>query len=300
MHVGYQLSNILESIVPHNTEALYLCHNSIFDLFLSYCDIELNNYDINNKKFLDNNTRISSWSVDTLTKPYSIHIVNNPLTYLKNNNSIHFHLNTITFSHDIGLLSIKKEDAFLLCTNAFRPNDTLVYFNSIMSNYNCEKINRIKLEYAIPDEIQNLNQEKNGTAIFCYNKTVGPEFMANIGPDATQLVSLPNSLEELNNTLNKYSLFIELDPASIINCLTAVACGGIAVILDTNNILTEYRNIPNLYIINSLQELNQFILQKPIYRLETTIFDSRFRQFNSFKEKMSQIIKTSQRKAFVL
>jgi hypothetical protein len=303
MHIGYQLSNILESVAPqeeNNVETLYLCHNSVFDLFLTYCDIDPSNYDANNKKFLDGNLRISSWPTNDLIKSYGIHIVNNPLAYLKNNNSIHFHLNTVVFSHDVSLLSIKKEDAFLLCTNAFKSNDVLVYFNSIISNYNCPKINRIKLDYSIPDSIKDLNQDRNGTAIFCYNKTIGPELINNIDPNASQLISLPNSLEELNTILNKYEVFIELDPGSIINALVGIASGGVSIILDPNNSLSEYKNIPNLYIVNSLPEVTKVLSEKPKYNPETTLFNSKFRNFEGFKEKISEIIKVSQRKAFVL
>lgn len=303
MHIGYQLSNILESAASYDKEkldALYLCHNSIFDLYLSYCNIDLNNYDINNKKFLENNTLISTWPINQMVKPYGIHMVNNPLAYLKNNNSLHFHLNSVIFAHDVGLLSIKREDSYLLCTNAFRSNDVLVYFNSIMSNYNCPKIERIKLDYAIPDDIQDLKQNRDGAVIFCYNKTIGQELINSIAPDSEQLVTLPNSLSDLNKALNKYSIFIELDPASILNALTGIASGGVSVILDPNNSLAEYKNIPNLYIVDSIQELNNVVSQKPQYKPETTFFDSKFRNFDNFKEKIFRIIKTSQRKAFVL
>jgi len=111
---------------------------------------------------------------------------------------------------------------------------------------------------------------------------------------------LSNSVEELNDILNKYEIFIELDPGSIINALAAVAGGAVSIILDPNNILIEYKNIPNLYMVNSLPELSQLLSQKPRYNPETTVFNSKFRNFDGFKEKITDIIKTSQRKAFVL
>jgi len=303
MHIGYQLSNILENVAAHqndNSNALYLCHNSLFDLFLASCNIGLDNYDPNNKKFLENHNLISTWSSNDLIKPYSIHIVNNPLTYLKNNNGIHFHLNAIVFAHDTNLLAVKKEDGFLLCTNAFRPNDTMVYFNPIMANYNCPKITRIKLDYSIPDAMIGSNEPKGGLAIFCYNKNIGLDLINNIDPAATSLTSLPNSIEEITNTLNKYETFIELDPGSIINVLAAIACGGVGIILDPNNVLLDYKNIPNLYIVNSLPELKQLVDAKPQYKPETTLFNARFRNFDSFKQTITEIVKTAQRKAFVL
>jgi hypothetical protein len=303
MHVGYQLSNILESAASiHSSmiEAVCLCHNSLFDLYLSLCDIDLNNYDVNNKKFLENNKIISTWSHDNLIKSYNAHIVNNPLAYLKNNNSLHLHLNSVVFSHDIGLLSIKKEDAFLLCSNAFRTNDVLIYFNPIMANYNCPKIEKIKLDYSIPDDIKDLKQERQGVAIFCYNKNIGQDLINSISPNSDQLSVLPNSLEELNNELNKYELFVELDSGSIINALSAIASGGVAVILDPNNILSEYRKIPNLYVVNSLPELQALVSKRPERTQETTIFNSNFRDFDSFKKKIFNTIKESQRKAFIL
>lgn len=303
MHIGFQIGNILESVAAENKSTIdgaYLCHNSVFDLFLSYCNISLDSYDPNNKKFLENNSIISTWNANDLIKQYSVHIVNNPLAYLKNNNSLFFHLNTILFAHDIGLLSIKKEDSFLLCNNAFRKHDTLIYFPSIMANYSCPKITKIKLEYSIPDAIHNTNKDKNGIAIFSYNKNVSPELLNNIDPNAAQLSSLPSSLEDLNTILNSYKILIEFDPASVINALSAVACGAISIVLDTNNLLTEYKNIPNLYIVNSIAELKNVLLENPSVSSETTLFDSRFRNFDQFTDKISKIIKESQRKAFVL
>lgn len=303
MHIGYQLSNILESIASQNqnhTDALYLCHNSLFDMYLALCDIELNSYDPNNKVFLNNNNLISTWSTRNIIKPHSVHIVNNPLTYLKNNNSIHFHLNSIVFTHDISLLTLKKEDAFLLCSNAFRPNDTMVYFNSMISNYNCPKITSLKLDYSIPDSITNSSQAKNGLAIFSYNKTVGEDLVNSICPNAEKITTLSNSIEELNTVLNKYELFIELDPSSIINILSAIACGGVGIVLDPNNSLIDYKNIPNLYIANSLPELKQIVDAKPAYQTDITLFSSRFRNFDNFKQTIREIIKAAQRKAFIL
>ena len=303
MHIGYQLSNILESVATHKNEsrdALYLCHNSLFDLFLASCDINLNNYDTNNKKFLENNNLISTWSTNDLIKSYPVHIVNNPLTYLKNNNSIHFHLNSIIFAHDTNLLTLKKEDSFLLCTNGFKQNDTMVYFSSILSKYNCPKITSIKLDYSIPDSLTNLNTPKDGLGIFCYNKSVGLDLINSVDPTATILTSLPNSTEEINNILNKYERFVELDPASIINVLAAIACGCVGIILDPNNTLLDYKNISNLYIVNSLPELKELVDAKPKYKSETVLFDSRFRNFDSFKQTIIEIIKAAQRKAFIL
>jgi hypothetical protein len=169
-----------------------------------------------------------------------------------------------------------------------------------MSNYNCPKINRIKLDYSIPDSIKDLKSDRSGIALFCYNKSLGSDLVNSISSDADQIISLSNSVEELNDILNKYEIFIELDPGSIINALAAVAAGAVSIILDPNNILIEYKNIPNLYMVNSLPELSQLLSQKPRHNPETTVFNSKFRNFDGFKEKITDIIKTSQRKAFVL
>lgn len=302
MHINYQISNVLESnSYSSDLNVLYMPQYSIFDLLISFCDINLYTIDNQVKKFVQKTSKqFLQWNQNEFSKPCSVYAINNPIGHIKNNNGLAFHLNTVMFAHDTSLLALKKEDSFLLCMNSIRPNDKLVYFNDNIKYYSCDKIEKEKLEYSIPDELFYDNTEKDGVAVFCYNKTVEDGLMKDLGIDGfTKLSQLPDSLQELNKQLNQYKIFIEFDSSSIINSLCAVACGGISIIIDPNKTLSQYQNIANLYIVNSIDELKKTLAQDLQYN-RASVLDNKYRNFSNFKNKITSILDNTKRKAFLL
>lgn len=277
-------------------------HYSIFDLLLSCCDITLNTIDENTKNLVNvSNTKFTQWKQNQLFKSCSSYIINSPMGHIKNNNSLAFHLNTIMFAHDTNLLSLKKEDSFLLCANSIKDNDTLVYFNDNMKFYQCDKIEKIKLDYSIPNELTDNNQDKNGVAIFCYNKTIGQDLISSLELDnIVKITKLPDNIDSLNKELNQYKIFIEFDPFSIINALCAIACGGISIVMDPNKLLSQYSNINNLYIVHSIDELQNIMKTNLKFNTDQDKLETKYRNFTNFTETVMDILKNNQRKAFLL
>lgn len=302
MYIAQHISNIIENLVDNtNKNVLYTPHYSIFDLYLTECGIGLNTYDNKSINFLDKNSKIHRLNMEDNIDAYSAHIVNNLLMHQKHNNSIFFHLNTIIFAHDINIFTLKKEDMFLLCENSIRQNDILIYFPEQIKMYNCSKLNMMPMTYSIPDNIKPIeNTEKSNVGVFCYNKNISDDIISSLDGNITKISTLSNSIEELNTDLNKYKIIIEFDPGSIINALTAVASGAIAFIMDPNNTLSQYRDIPNLYIKNSISELHNALKKDISYIIDNNIFNSRFRNFISFKQQLLNILQENHKKAFIL
>lgn len=300
MHNGFQISNIIENVCEHNTKSiLYSPHLSVFDLFLNECDLNL--YSQENASFKQKDESfITYWpSMGIYVKSYSAFVTNQPMSHVKQNPATSFHLNSIIFAHDINMLSMKKEDMYLICINSFRPNDHLIFFPNQMSGFGCNKIQRTQLTYAIPDELNIQKSDRNKIGTFCYNKNLGQDILSIIGDNVEVIKLLPTNLEKLNNELNHYKLVIEFDPFSIINLLAAIACGVVGVLVDPTGMCSQYSDVPNLYVANSVQDL-QNILQNPPTFNENTPLPAKYRDFTNFKTTINNIFADNQRKAFVL
>lgn len=302
MYPGFCISNILES-VSDNTNILYQPHYSLFDVAMTDLDLCLYSFDENAKTFFDKNSSLIRYNEESLYhKSYSVYITNNPLLSIKNNITTPMHLNNVMLCHDIKMLGLKREDIFLICSNTIKPNDAIYYFPDQMSSFSCPKITSDKIKYSIPEELQIDNNPKDRTDIgmMCYNKHMDNDYLKNIaGVDSTNLQKIPSCIKDVNTTLNKFKITVELDPGSIINALWSVACGCIAIIMDVNESLSQYKNIPNLYIANSMQELVQ-LLQQDMIRVDNSIPSSIYVSHDNFKENILSIIQTYSKKAFVL
>lgn len=302
MYPGFCVSNILES-VSSNTNILYQPHYSLFDVAIMDLDLCFCSFDENAKNFFDKDSSLIRYNQESLYyKSYSVYITNNPLLSIKNNITTPMHLNTIMLCHDTKILGLKREDIFLICNSTIKSNDCLNYFPDQMSNFNCSKIVSNPMKYSIPNELQIDNNPNNRTdiAMMCYNKHMDKDYLKNIaGIDSINLQKIPSSIKDVNVTLNKFKTVVELDPGSVINALWSIACGCVAIIMDVNDSLSQYRNIPNLYIANSMQELVQMLQQNPIY-INNNIPSNIVVDHKDFKENILSIIKTYSKKAFVL
>lgn len=302
MYPGFCISNVLES-VNSNTNILYQPHYSLFDVAMTDLGLDLCSFDENAQNFFNKDSSLIRYNQESLYyKSYSVYITNNPLLSIKNNITTPMHLNTIMLCHDIKILGLKREDIFLICNNTIKSNDCLHYFPDQMSSFNCSKIVSNHMKYSIPNELQIDNNPNNRTDIgmMCYNKHMDKDYLKNIaGIDSINLQKIPSSIKDVNVILNKFKTVVELDPGSVINALWSIACGCVAIIMDVNDSLSQYRNIPNLYIANSMQELVQLLQQNPIY-INNNIPSNIMVDHNDFKENILSIIKTYSKKAFVL
>lgn len=301
MYTGYQVNNILESLNPfQETKAVYSPHYSVFDILLCETDMSLWTIASDNNTKILKNTEISVVNQQHMySQPYSLFISNHPIRYINENYAYNLHINSIIFVHDYDSYNIKAEEKILACAKGFRPSDTLIAFNSSIRNgLHCSKQNFYEIEYSIPDEFTDTNSEREGVAVLCYNKSLSEELVKAIHKDAQTISSLPGSLSKITEEYNRYKVVVELDTNSLINVLSAVACGSIGIINDPNNLLEEYKDVPNLYITKSVGEIQQ-LLSTDLIKKDTPLSD-KYRNFNKFKEYINNIIYNNRKKAFAL
>jgi hypothetical protein len=302
MYPGFQLSNILQSIQNHDN-ILYQPHFSLFDVMMTDLGLSLCTIDPNTKEFFNEDSPIIGLDEQSLClKSYSIFLTNNPLLSIKNNSATAMHLNSIFVSHDSRILDLKKEDIFLICNNTIRPNDTLLYFPNVMSKFNCNKIVSKQIKYGLPSTLQINNDigNRKEIALFCYNKKIDDNYLENtIGIKTINLNKIPSTTKDACNILNNYKVVIELDPASIVNALWAIACGCVAVIIDMNNSLSQYQNISNLYIVNSIGDLAELLRTNPVYS-DVPINHEIISSFEETSKEINTILNNSLSKAFII
>lgn len=300
MHHGFQISNIIEHTCPNIEKSiLYSPHMSAFDLLLSSCDLAMYAYENPSLK-IGKESFITYWpNQNVYSKSYSAFVSNQPLAHAKQNPASAFHLNSIIFAHDMNLITMKKEDMYLVCMNAFRPNDYLLFFPDQMNAFGCNRINRTQIRYSIPDELQIVNQNKTKTGTFCYNKNLGEDIIGLLGEGVEIIDVLPESIDKLNQQLNDFKLLIEFDPYSMVNLLCGIACGSVGVIVDPNGACNQYNDVPNLYHARSVQDLQDILRNPPEYDT-TKLLPDKYRNFAQFKTLIDNIFADNQRKAFVI
>ncbi len=266
--------------------------------------IGLHTLDSNALSFFEPESNIQYCSADLLElKSYSLFVTNNPLLHIKNNVATSMHLNTVVFCHDTSLLSMKKEDLFLVCKNIFRPNDQICYLNDNMKHLSCNRTDKTKIRYCVPKELEITETPSSRTSIgmISFNKQLDPDYLNNlIGIKATNLVKIPSNIADAKKLFNNYKTAVELDPSSIMNVLWAIACGCIGIIMDPNNTLASYRNIPNLYIANSIDELKALLTKNIMFNNEPIHNDNIQNNYSDFQTEIMSILKDCERKAFIL
>lgn len=301
MYTGYQVNNILESLNPfQETKAVYSPHYSVFDILLCETDMSLWTIASDNNSKILKDTEISVVDQQYMySQPYSLFISNHPIRYINENYAYNLHVNSIVFVHDYDSYNIKAEEKILACTKGFRFSDTLISFNSsIRDGLRCNKQNFYQIEYSIPDEFIDANSEREEIAVFCYNKSLSEELVKAIHKDTQVISKLPVSLSKINEEYNRYKVVVEVDPNSLINVLSAIACGSIGIINDPNNFLEGYKDIPNLYITKSVGEIQQLLSTK--LTKKDAPLPNKYRNFNKFKEYINSIIHNNRKKAFRL
>lgn len=300
MHNGFQISNIIEQVYSDTDKCvLYTPHVSIFDLVLHKCGLNLYAFENPNIQKQTGSFITYMPEQDMFIRSYSSFVTNQPLAHAKQSPATAFHLNSIIFAHDTNLISMKKEDMYLVCMNSFRPNDTLFFFPNQMGGFGCNRIVRSPLTYAIPDELQIKNNSRTKIGTFCYNKTLGEDLLSIIGNEIEVINVMPNNFETLNDQLNEFKLMIEFDPNSMINLLCAIASGAVGVIIDPNGLTSQYSDVPNLYTVKSIQDLQDLLKNPPVFNADA-LLPSKYRDFSQFQKMISYVFAMNQRKAFVL
>lgn len=305
MYPGFPLSNILESSSRIVRNVLYQPHYSVYDLCMLDMDLCFHSIDQNVGVFFDPKSGLVLNNNNTLSlKSYSVFVTNNAMLSLKHNIATGMHLNSLFICHDENIIHLKKEDGFLLCQNAIRPNDAMCsYLSSVKQNFQCTKIPNTLVRYCIPSDLtHNGTTDRTSIALLCYNKQLPNNYLSQIVGNNTLIENLnkiPVNINNAKETFNKYKAVVELDPGSIINVLWAIKCGCVGIIVDNNNSLKQYANIPNLYIVQSIQQLSGVINNVPEYENKEWPKDM-FIDLSSFKDNMLSVFQQISQKVFKL
>lgn len=300
MYAGCIINNIIETITEsNNINTIYSPHYSFFDTIFAECNINLFT-EPNVDRFIKSEKIYSSQN-NLFIKEYSAYIMNNLIAITKNNSSLNYHINSIIFEHSIDVLKLKKEDQHILCSSGLKKNNFIIFFNRIMDKWLCGNCLPISINYSIPDSlnIKNNIENRNKICFLSLNKVINNITQAY--PDVDIITEMPNSISHLSEILNKYKLVIELDPGSVINCLAAIGCGCMSIVLDTNNILNQYNEIENLFIVSSVENLHTKIKQimEMTYNTDTPKFNT-YRNFDTFEKYIKNILITNKTKGFIL
>lgn len=302
MYPGFPLSNILESAQKDIKNAIYQPHYSVYDLCVSSLGLSLHCLDQNMKKLFSNTENIIYTDIQNLTlKSYSLFITNNPMSSLKNNIANNMHINSLYICHDSNLANLKKEDRFLVCKNAIKDKDVMCYYPKDMNRFNCDKISTHILKYCIPESLETQNINTDLIGLMCLNKELPENYLSNITDAKIENVSrIPANIEEMMNIFHKYKAVVELDVSSIINVLWAIKCGCIGIIMDPSHKLEQYKNIPNLYILSSLEDLSPLLNNMPKYNDDNGQINSMFIGLNDYKNNMMSIIEQCSKEVCLL
>jgi hypothetical protein len=303
MYPGYLINNILESIRSNKEKiaTAYSPHYSIFDCIISECNFDLYTSNDHSMVFFKNFEKIHNIQKNRIYKiPYSLYVANHAIKFINEGFNYNLHINSLVFCHDYDAYSIKPEEKILACQKGFRSCDMILAFNdSIKNGLRCQKDNIIDIEYAIPNNFKLENKtDRSKIGIFSYNKALSPELIHALHSTAESVSVVPENIDELNKELNEFKVVIELDPSCIINTLAAIACGAIGVINDPNNWLEKYKDIPNLYIVRSVGEIQKILSTDLVYQDQP--FPSEYRNFEKFQNIINKIIYENRKKAFVL
>jgi len=312
MHIGFQVSNIIESsLQQENYNVSYKTHGSLFDVVLSECSfLNLFCKEAEKNRYKDNE-RIYNFlnSSDAGLKSYSVSANNSIHEHSLQNMSVEYHINTIIFNHGSILKSIKKEDLFLITNNLIKENDLIIFFNNNNKTKTEEMLtykqrNIEYLEYSIPACFFIDNTiEKTKIGIFKNESAPIEHIVEQIDKDIVLIDPTYGNADKINSRLNEYEICIELDASNIVNCLVAIATGAISIILDPNRILEQYRNIKNLIRLSSIEEIRMImgkLKSKAILYQEDNNFNSTYRDFDRFQNTIKSIMLDNNRKAFIL
>lgn len=295
------INNIIETATQiNNHKAIYSPQYSFFDIILTECELNLF-LESSSEKYL-NSERIGLLKNILGIDDFSFYCTNSIINFTRNNLPIAHHLNSIIFEHGVDILRLKKEDRQILCTNGLKKHTFIVFFNHMLKSWTCNNGYSIFLDYSVPEKI-NISKAIDSRKKICFlglNKTINniPEIYS----DAEILSNIPISIEDLSERLNEYKISIELDPSCIINSLCSIACGNMSIIMDEENILNQYSNIENLYIVKSISEMQEKIkqLEKQSYIIDTPNFNQKHRNFEIFNRYIKNILETNRNKGFII
>lgn len=304
MYLSSITANVLNKFNNQQINILYEPQYNLFDILLSQCGLNL--FIPKNDRFVN----LLSSNITALNEDqynlfnYNVGITNNIIGYSSQKKYDAFHLNTIIFTHSYKPTAIKKEDLVLLNNNI--RNTYKIFFES--GSRDSWKLNNSALiNYGISlDKFYPMNEDRSSRVLilnFDRNPNISTlvEFLEkhDIGVDIVQEIS--GDVELITELFNKYKVCIDLSDYNISNLLVCIACGCKAITYATPMIMENYSSTPNLYTATTVQDLisaiNKALLAETI---DHTEFYKKHYNFDEFSNRINNIVKDSNNRAFIL
>lgn len=260
------MSNVLHQCIGNTINIVYEPLGNIFDqiLFLSndnsnfyIIDKTTTEYDVLNVKILPASL------VDCYS--YNLYISNNPLSYVNNNISHVFHINSLLIFHYNKPDTLKKEDRAII-NNKIQKNTKIFFDKQHMENWQIKNKTNM-LSYGVPLEhisysTSCLNRNKDvmiiGDSQNVINRSLQQAFQQNnIHCDILSLHQ--PSIDTINSMLNTYKICIDLSSSGWINCLCACAAG--CYVLHTSSPSSVPDSATQVGSVESIVSTTKHILQ---------------------------------------
>lgn len=227
---------------------------------------------------------------NTIAKEHLI-FINDPLIFTTQHIEKKYHLGCVLFFHDQSLLSLKKEDMYLLNEKitqykryTFSPLISNVISNTELISYGFKKIN---------NESQLMNRSKS-IVIIGEHRNIDQIIFKEIKQlytDTDFLVVNPNNIQiDINQLLSQYKVCINM--SSSYNTLLGAANGCITLSQQ------QEQHIPHHYVVNNIKDIDNalkhtFGLYNPSQHLSNYHSIISNYDYDTFHTKIKNIIDTT-------
>lgn len=300
MHLASVTANLLHQVLNDRVNIVYNPTASIFDKIL---------FSVGFNFYIFGDTDIQSDNCCSLTSEY-VDLYNYDL-YIHNDIAGSaqvtiprlFHTNMLIFEHNPMSQSFKKEDRAII--NSKLIKNKKIFFNSdYQKSWGLQ--NSFTIPYGLPVDILHSTcsyADREGVLLLSKtNQIVCNQIQSHLKSNniRCEILNMNNlSLAEINDTLNKFKVLINLENDYLTNLACVAAGCNVATIF--NGIKFD---IPNCYTYSNIQEvvseLDKLLAQEPNPEVAKD-YALKQNDFDLFKVKISDIIQsTAKREAFVL
>ena len=301
MHLSLSLVNVLHQTLSDTINTIVEPSATIFDHIMFLVNPKYNFYAIypdDIKYNTDNAKSLIPSYVDLYG--YNLYISQNPMSYVKNNLSQIFHINSLLIFHTYKPNNLKKEDRAII--NSKIHKQTKIFFDANqLKDWQIQNKTMV-MPYGVPlnhisYSIQCSDRTKDvlivGDNQNVVNRALHRAFTDNNYSCDISGLHLPN-IAEANTVLNRYKIVIDLNNNGLINCLCAVAAGCYAIHSTQRTSTTEsaiFASSPENIIASTQQLLQEYNAVDHLNRIQNDRLSLRNNyNFELFQNNMSNVI----------
>lgn len=291
-------SNIIHQILDKDINVVYAPSHSVFDQILYTIDCNFFVFGPYNTRS-DKCISLEEEYIDL--HEYDLFLCNNITDANKNKINLALHVNTLILQHTPKEPQLKKEDLVIL-NKQFSKFQKIFFDEQYLKSWN--QINSIYIPYGIPLDIFTINtptQDRKPVGVLANDILANQiiSYLQSKSIECERLDTKSMNLEEINESLNKYKVVINLSIDRVLS-LSAVACGCKVITMGMSS------EAPNLYSRNSIEDILS-TAEKTIQDIDDTNIEnartyiSTNYDLNLFKVKMFEIVhRAAKREGFIL